>query len=103
MVDKLLLDTAKVSHAWTTFESNIDHVDKKSNTSANDQYHVSQLNDALEKAIKAIDDNQLSDADTSLTHFIEIWPYVEGQIQTKNTCFCIRKLKRKSQLSKCIR
>ncbi|MEO4433733.1 hypothetical protein ABH421_18505, partial [Staphylococcus aureus] len=53
-------------------------------TSANDQYHVSQLNDALEKAIKAIDDNQLSDADAALTHFIEIWPYVEGQIQTKD-------------------
>lgn len=56
----------------------------KSNTSANDQYHVSQLNDALEKAIKAIDDNQLSDADAALTHFIETWPYVEGQIQTKD-------------------
>jgi high-affinity iron transporter len=26
----------------------------------------------------------LSDADTALTHFIEIWPYVEGQIQTKD-------------------
>ena len=36
----------------------------KSDTSANDQYHVSQLNDELEKAIKAIDNNQLSDADT---------------------------------------
>ncbi len=46
---------AKVSHAWTTFKSNIDHVDKKSDTSANDQYRVSQLNDELEKAIKAID------------------------------------------------
>ncbi|WP_406878912.1 Dyp-type peroxidase domain-containing protein [Staphylococcus aureus] len=80
----ITLDTAKVSHAWTTFKSNIDHVDKKSDTSANDQYHVSQLNDALEKAIKAIDDNQLSDADAALTHFIEIWPYVEGQIQTKD-------------------
>ncbi len=42
---------------------------KKSDTSANDQYHVSQLNDELEKAIKAIDDNQLSDADAALTHF----------------------------------
>ena len=59
----------------------------KSDTSANDQYHVSQLNDELEKAIKAIDNNQLSDADTALTHFIEIWPYVEGQIQTKRWCF----------------
>ena len=38
----------------------------KSDTSANDQYHVSQLNDELEKAIKAIDNNQLSDADTAL-------------------------------------
>ncbi|NGD02934.1 hypothetical protein G0Y46_00130 [Staphylococcus aureus] len=83
-IHKSPLDTAKVSHAWTTFKSNIDHVDKKSNTSANDQYHVSQLNDALEKAIKAIDDNQLSDADAALTHFIETWPYVEGQIQTKD-------------------
>ncbi|MDD9499472.1 FTR1 family iron permease [Staphylococcus aureus] len=83
-IHKSPLDTAKVSHAWTTFKSNIDHVDKKSDTSENDQYHVSQLNDALEKAIKAIDDNQLSDADAALTHFIEIWPYVEGQIQTKD-------------------
>ncbi|CAC9116798.1 high-affinity iron permease [Staphylococcus aureus] len=83
-IHKSPLDTAKVSHAWTTFKSNIDHVDKKSDTSANDQYHVSQLNDELEKAIKAIDDNQLSDADAALTHFIEIWPYVEGQIQTKD-------------------
>ncbi|HDA8148753.1 TPA: hypothetical protein O5X22_002750, partial [Staphylococcus aureus] len=82
-IHKSPLDTAKVSHAWTTFKSNIDHVDKKSDTSAKDQYHVSQLNDELEKAIKAIDDNQLSDADAALTHFIEIWPYVEGQIQTK--------------------
>ncbi|HDX8417926.1 FTR1 family iron permease [Staphylococcus aureus] len=83
-IHKSPLDTAKVSHAWTTFKSNIDHVDKKSDTSANDQYHVSQLNDELEKAIKAIDNNQLSDADAALTHFIEIWPYVEGQIQTKD-------------------
>ena len=83
-IHKSPLDTAKVSHAWTTFKSNIDHVDKKSGTSANDQYHVSQLNDELEKAIKAIDNNQLSDADAALTHFIEIWPYVEGQIQTKD-------------------
>ncbi|WP_340583966.1 FTR1 family protein [Staphylococcus aureus] len=97
-IHKSPLDTAKVSHAWTTFKSNIDHIDKKSDTSANDQYHVSQLNDELEndqyhvsqlndeleKAIKAIDDNQLSDADAALTHFIEIWPYVEGQIQTKD-------------------
>ena len=83
-IHKSPLDTAKVSHAWTTFKSNIDHVDKKSDTSANDQYHVSQLNDELEKAIKAIDNNQLSDADAVLTHFIEIWPYVEGQIQTKD-------------------
>ncbi|HCY9247314.1 TPA: FTR1 family iron permease [Staphylococcus aureus] len=83
-IHKSPLDTAKVSHAWTTFKSNIDHVDKKSGTSANDQYHVSQLNDELEKSIKAIDNNQLSDADAALTHFIEIWPYVEGQIQTKD-------------------
>ena len=41
----------------------------KSDTSANDQYHVSQLNDELEKAIKAIDNNQLSDADTALTFY----------------------------------
>lgn len=26
----------------------------------------------------------MSDADAALTHFIEIWPYVEGQIQTKD-------------------
>ena len=64
-IHKSPLDTAKVSHTWTTFKSNIDHVDKKSGTSANDQYHVSQLNDELEKAIKAIDNNQLSDADAA--------------------------------------
>ena len=28
-IHKSPLDTAKVSHAWTTFKSNIDHVDKK--------------------------------------------------------------------------
>ncbi len=68
-IHKSPLDTAKVSHAWTTFKSNIDNIDKKSDTSAKDQYHVSQLNDELEKAIKAIDDNQLSDADAALTHY----------------------------------
>ncbi len=29
LMHKSPLDTAKVSHAWTTFKSNIDHVDKK--------------------------------------------------------------------------
>lgn len=44
-IHKEPLDTTKVTHAWTTFKSNIDHVDKKSDTSENNQYHVSQLND----------------------------------------------------------
>ena len=98
-IHKSPLDTAKVSHAWTTFKSNIDHVDKKSDTSANDQYRVSQLNDELEKAIKAIDDNQLSDADAALTHFIEICRMLKVKFKLK-TVLCIRKLKIKYHIIK---
>ncbi|MBO1198704.1 FTR1 family protein [Staphylococcus simiae] len=83
-VQKEPLDTNKVKNAWTTFKSNIDNVDKKQNSKNDSKYKVTQLNDELEKAIKAIDDNNLSQADTALSHFIQIWPYVEGKIQTKD-------------------
>lgn len=83
-VQKEPLDTNKVKNAWTTFKSSIDNVDKKQNSNNDSKYKVTQLNDELDKAIKAIDDNKLSDADTALSHFIQIWPYVEGKIQTKD-------------------
>ena len=71
----------------------------KSDTSANDQYHVSQLNDELEKAIKAIDNNQLSDADTALTHFMKFGHMLKVKFKLKMV-LCIRKLKIKYHIIK---
>ena len=45
---------------------------------------MTQLNDELDKAIKGIENNQLKQTDDALSKFIQIWPYVEGKIQTKN-------------------
>ena len=44
---------------------------------------MTQLNDELDKAIKGIENNQLKQTDDALSKFIQIWPYVEGKIQTK--------------------
>lgn len=78
------LDTNKVENAWNTFKSSIDTVDQKQSSGASGQYKASQLNDELDKAIKGIDDNNLNQADEALSKFVQIWPYVEGKIQTKN-------------------
>ncbi|PNZ68202.1 FTR1 family iron permease [Staphylococcus croceilyticus] len=78
------LDTKKVENAWNTFKSSIDTVDQKQSSGESGQYKASQLNDELDKAIKGIDDNNLNQADEALSKFVQIWPYVEGKIQTKN-------------------
>lgn len=78
------LDTKKVENAWNTFKSSIDTVDQKQSSDESGQYKASQLNDELDKAIKGIDDNNLDQADEALSKFVQIWPYVEGKIQTKN-------------------
>ncbi|PNZ33360.1 iron ABC transporter permease [Staphylococcus petrasii] len=78
------LDTKKVENAWNTFKSSIDTVDQKQSSEESGQYKASQLNDELDKAIKGIDDNNLDQADEALSKFVQIWPYVEGKIQTKN-------------------
>lgn len=78
------LDTKKVENAWNTFKSSIDTVDQKQSSEESGQYKASQLNEELDKAIKGIDDNNLDQADEALSKFVQIWPYVEGKIQTKN-------------------
>nr|WP_279390508.1 MULTISPECIES: FTR1 family protein [unclassified Staphylococcus] len=78
------LDTKKVKNAWSTFKSSIDTVDQKQSSEESGKYKASQLNDELDKAIKGIDDNNLNQADEALSKFVQIWPYVEGKIQTKN-------------------
>lgn len=84
-VEKEPLKPQKVETAWQTFKSGIDTVNQKQSSNENEQYKVTQLNDELEKAIQAIDDHDLDQADAALGKFIQIWPYVEGKIQTKNT------------------
>ena len=83
-IQKEPLDTKKVDNAWTTFKSSIDTVDQKQSSSDNGKYKVTQLNDELDKAIKGIEDNNLDQTDAALSKFVQIWPYVEGKIQTKN-------------------
>ncbi|MCI2774894.1 FTR1 family protein [Staphylococcus petrasii] len=78
------LDTKKVENAWNTFKSSIDTLDQKQSSEESGQYKASQLNEELDKAIKGIDDNNLDQADEALSKFVQIWPYVEGKIQTKN-------------------
>lgn len=83
-VQKEPLDINKVKNAWTTFKTSIDQVDQKQSNQSSDKYNVTQLNDELDKAIKGIENNQLKLTDDALSKFIQIWPYVEGKIQTKN-------------------
>nr|WP_248285738.1 FTR1 family protein [Staphylococcus lugdunensis] len=83
-VQKDPLDINKVKNAWTTFKTSIDQVDQKQSNQSSDKYNVTQLNDELDKAIKGIENNQLKQTDDALSKFIQIWPYVEGKIQTKN-------------------
>ncbi|MFW3591749.1 FTR1 family protein [Staphylococcus caprae] len=84
-VQKDPLDTKKVKNAWDTFKSSIDTVDQKQSSEDNGKYKVTQLNDELDKAISGINNNDLNKTDEALSKFIQIWPYVEGKIQTKNS------------------
>ncbi|CAL29116.1 FTR1 family protein [Staphylococcus carnosus] len=84
-VEKEPLKTQKVETAWQTFKSGIDNVNKKQSSDEKGQYKATQLNDELDTAIQAIEDNDLDKADAALGKFIQIWPYVEGKIQTKNS------------------
>ena len=84
-IQKEPLDIKKVDNAWKTFKTSIDTVDKKQSNTETKQYKVTQLNIELEKAIKGIENHQLKQSDEALTKFIQIWPYVEGKIQTKNS------------------
>ncbi|OFS51206.1 hypothetical protein HMPREF2873_07825 [Staphylococcus sp. HMSC075H09] len=84
-IQKEPLDIKKVDNAWKTFKTSIDTVDKKQSNTETKQYKVTQLNIELEKTIKGIESHQLKQSDEALTKFIQIWPYVEGKIQTKNS------------------
>lgn len=84
-IQKEPLDIKKVDNAWKTFKTSIDTVDKKQSNTETKQYKVTQLNIELEKAIKGIENHQLKQSDEALAKFIQIWPYVEGKIQTKNS------------------
>ena len=84
-VQKDPLDTKKVKNAWDTFKSSIDTVDQKQSSEDNGKYKLTQLNDELDKAISGINNNDLNKTDEALSKFIQIWPYVEGKIQTKNS------------------
>ncbi|MGW9855899.1 high-affinity iron transporter [Staphylococcus hominis] len=84
-IQKEPLDIKKVDNAWNTFKTSIDTVDKKQASTEKNQYKVTQLNIELEKAIKGIESHQLKQSDEALSKFIQIWPYVEGEIQTKNS------------------
>lgn len=84
-IQKEPLDIKKVDNAWNTFKISIDTVDKKQSNTEKNQYKVTQLNVELEKAIKGIENHQLRQTDEALAKFIQIWPYVEGKIQTKNS------------------
>ncbi|HDY4461337.1 TPA: FTR1 family iron permease [Staphylococcus aureus] len=64
-----------LNQIWTSNETVIRNYDAN-------QY--GQIEVALLQLRIAIHKSPLSDADAALTHFIEIWPYVEGQIQTKD-------------------
>ena len=77
-IQKEPLDIKKVDNAWKTFKTSIDTVDKKQSNTETNQYKVTQLNIELEN-------HQLKQSDEALTKFIQIWPYVEGKIQTKNS------------------
>ncbi|RIL73908.1 FTR1 family iron permease [Staphylococcus devriesei] len=83
-VQKEPFNAKKADNAWTTFKSSIDTVDQKQSNEESGKYKVTQLNDELDKAIKGIEDNNLTQTDDALSKFVQVWPYVEGKIQTKN-------------------
>ncbi|MCI2947850.1 FTR1 family iron permease [Staphylococcus caledonicus] len=83
-VQKEPFNAKKADNAWTTFKSSIDTVDQKQSSEESGKYKVTQLNDELDKAIKSIEDNNLTQTDDALSKFVQVWPYVEGKIQTKN-------------------
>ena len=60
-------------------------MDQKQSSEENGKYKVTQLNDELDKAITGINKNDLKQTDAALSKFVQIWPYVEGKIQTKNS------------------
>lgn len=83
-IEKEPLDTSKVERAWNAFQSSINSADQTTSSKDKGKYQPSQLNEQLDEAIRAIDNDQLDKADAALTQFVKIWPYVEGEIQTKN-------------------
>ncbi|MCU5745266.1 FTR1 family protein [Staphylococcus sp. SQ8-PEA] len=83
-VEKEPLNTKKVNSAWTNFSASIQQAGQQPSEQESSKYNAGQLNEALNTAIQAIDNNNLDKADTALTQFIKTWPYVEGEIQTKN-------------------
>ena len=83
-IEKEPLDTSKVERAWNAFQSSINSADQTASSKDKGKYQPSQLNEQLDEVIRAIDNDQLDKADAALTQFVKIWPYVEGEIQTKN-------------------
>ncbi|WP_086428406.1 FTR1 family protein [Staphylococcus cornubiensis] len=83
-IEKEPLNTQKVESSWQSFKTAIDQADQVATSKGKGKYHATDLNTHLDKAIQAIDQGDLDKADQSLSQFIKTWPYVEGQIQTKN-------------------
>ena len=83
-IEKEPLNTQKVGSRWQSFKIAIDQADQAATSKNKGKYHATDLNTYLDKAIQAIDKGDLDKADQSLSQFIKTWPYVEGQIQTKN-------------------
>lgn len=83
-IEKEPLNTQKVESSWQSFKTAIDQADQATTSKNKGKYHATDLNTHLDKAIQAIDQGDLDKADQSLSQFIKTWPYVEGQIQTKN-------------------
>ncbi|PCF87817.1 FTR1 family protein [Staphylococcus intermedius] len=83
-IEKEPLNTQKVESSWQSFKTAIDQADQAATSKNKGKYHATDLNTHLDKAIRAIDKGDLDQADQSLSQFIKTWPYVEGQIQTKN-------------------
>ncbi|MEJ7541622.1 FTR1 family protein [Staphylococcus intermedius] len=83
-IEKEPLNTQKVESSWQSFKTAIDQADQAATSKNKGKYHATDLNTHLDKAIQAIDKGDLDQADQSLSQFIKTWPYVEGQIQTKN-------------------
>ncbi|ARJ51157.1 FTR1 family protein [Staphylococcus lutrae] len=83
-IEKEPLNTQKVDSSWQSFKSAINQADQTVGNKHKRQYHATDLNIYLNQSIQAIDRGDLKQADQSLSQFIKTWPYVEGQIQTKN-------------------